>query len=131
MNETRKAGSGFHERQMYETGTNCSLTLERVLLGPVSCWLRSHDGGTARRSGRAAVLWSKPGAFVLEQEAFPERIAPDVAVIVQVKIRSLLCIGITGTHYTHDTKTIRSAEGFRFVPPGIVLSKCVVLDRRC
>ena len=70
---------------------------------------------------------------MLEQETtFPERIAPDVAVIVQVKIRSLLCIGITRTRYTHNTNTIRSAQpqGFSFILPGMVLSKCVVLDKR-
>ena len=68
---------------------------------------------------------------MLEQEAFPERIAPDVAVIQQIKIRSLLCIGITRAHYPYDTNTIRSAEGFRFIPPGIVMSECGVLDKRC
>ena len=68
---------------------------------------------------------------MLEQEAFPERIAPDVAVIQQMKIQSLLCISITRTRYTHDMNTIRSAEGFRFIPPGMVLSECGVLDKRC
>ena len=88
-------------------------------------------GRTRTCAVRAARLCFQLCDFVLEQETFPERIAPVVAVIQQMKIRSLLCIGITRTGYTHDTNTVRSAEGFRFVPPGIVLSECVVLDRRC
>ena len=88
-------------------------------------------GGTRTCAVRPARLCFQLCDFVLEQEAFPERIAPVIAVIQQMKIRSLLCIGITRTGYTHDTNTVRSAEGFRFVLPGIVLSECGVLDRRC
>ena len=61
-------------------------------------------------TARATRLCFQLCGFVLEQEAFPERIAPDVAVIWEVKAQTLPCVGITRIRKTYDMHTIRSAE---------------------
>ena len=69
--------------------------------------------------------------FVLEHDSFPERIAPVIAVIWEVKAQTLPCVGITRIRKTYDMHMTRSVESVRFIPPGMVLSEYGVLDRRC